>query len=84
MPKKLRPAVDLMEFKCRTLKVNLSKISENTGLRLYSVLPLPISVLHKGTCCCNVRHSFLFTYSHLNIILKSMGTLFYNFRRKMF
>jgi hypothetical protein len=23
MPKKLRPAVDLMAFKCRTLKVNL-------------------------------------------------------------
>jgi hypothetical protein len=25
MPKKLRPAVDLMAFNCRTLKVNLSK-----------------------------------------------------------
>jgi hypothetical protein len=25
MPKKLRPAVDLIAFKCRTLKVNVAK-----------------------------------------------------------
>jgi hypothetical protein len=32
MPKNLRPAVDLMAFKCRTLKVNRTKSRVVTGL----------------------------------------------------
>jgi hypothetical protein len=31
MPKKLRPAVDLMAFKCRTLKVNPSNQLETNA-----------------------------------------------------
>jgi hypothetical protein len=31
MPKKLRPAVDLMAFKCRTLKVKRAGIDKNSS-----------------------------------------------------
>jgi hypothetical protein len=34
MPKKLRPAVDLMAFKCRTLKVKICWFIVYTGMKL--------------------------------------------------
>jgi hypothetical protein len=44
MPKKLRPAVDLMAFKCRTLKVKLH-FFRNNPLALLPLQPVAVKVL---------------------------------------
>jgi hypothetical protein len=49
MPKKLRPAVDLVAFKCRTLKVNGENISfdANLDLYIYSTNIPPIMIINR-------------------------------------
>jgi hypothetical protein len=55
MPKKLRPAVDLMAFKCRTLKVNIGHCDSERNLSSHGIQTEFLSALLEVDCCTETR-----------------------------
>jgi hypothetical protein len=68
MPKKLRPAVDLMAFKCRTLKIKGFPPQDNSfywnpPLLTDSSPPLPFTVWSTSYSCNKIKLNFRVTRS---------------------
>jgi hypothetical protein len=73
MPKKLRPAVDLMAFKCRTLKVKTLKNAPTDGHKDMTTLTV---AFHNFAQAHKIQHSAHRGYYVFCIYLKTTRTYF--------